>query len=53
MRFILETQERILNSKMGMRHPEMFRKPLWFTVLVSLLWPLQIIGFVVYLARGY
>ena len=53
LRFILVTQERMRNSNMGRRHPEMFREPLWLTVLVSLLWPLQIIGFIVYLARGY
>jgi hypothetical protein len=49
--FIIRTQRHILDSKMGRRHPERFRDPLWLHVVISVLWPLQIIGFVMYIFR--
>lgn len=50
--FIIRTQRHILDSKMGRRHPERFKDPLWLHVVISVLWPLQIIGFVMYIFRG-
>ncbi len=51
LRFSIMTQRHILDSKMGRRHPERFRDPLWLHVVISVLWPLQIIGFVMYIFR--
>lgn len=51
LRFSVMTQRHILDSKMGRRHPERFRDPLWLHVVISVLWPLQIIGFVMYIFR--
>ena len=44
--FTIRTHRHILDSKMGRRHPERFRDPLWLLVVISVLWPLQIIGFI-------
>lgn len=51
LRFSIMTQRHILDSKMGRRHPERFRDPLWLHVVISVLWPLHIIGFVMYIFR--
>ena len=51
LRFSIMTQRHILDSKMGRRHPERFKDPIWLHVVISVLWPLQIIGFVVYIFR--
>jgi len=51
LRFGIMTQRHILDSKMGRRHPERFRDPIWLHVVISVLWPLQIIGFVMYIFR--
>lgn len=48
----MRTQGRILSSKMGRRHPERFRKPLWLHAVLSLLWPLQVVGLFIDAARG-
>lgn len=46
--YVIRTLERrILNSKMGRRHPERFASPVWVDVLVAALWPLQIIGLLI------
>ena len=52
LRFVIAKQNHLLGTKMGRRHPERFYRPIWFNVIVSLLWPLQIIGFLIYLVRG-
>ena len=49
--FFIRTQRHILDSKMGRRHPERFNDPLWLHVVISALWPLQIIGFAMYIFR--
>lgn len=48
LRLIIRTQRHILDSKMGRRHPERFKDPLWLHVVISILWPLQIIGLILY-----
>ena len=51
LRFSIRTQRHILDSKMGRRHPERFRAPLWLHVVTSLLWPFMIVGTSVYIFR--
>ena len=51
LRFVLKARSRLLGSKMGRRHPERFVNPLWIDVIICVLWPLQIIGFFIYVAR--
>lgn len=51
LRFSTRTQRHILGSKMGRRHPDRFRDPLWLHVVISVLCPLRIIGFVMYIFR--
>ena len=47
LRFSIMTQRHILDSKMGRRHPERFNDPLWLHVVISVMWHLQIIGFII------
>ena len=47
----VKMQRRILDSKIGRRHPERFKDPLWLLVVTSLLWPFMIVGTIVYIFR--
>ena len=51
-RFLIRSEKRILETKMGRRHPERFKDPMWFNVIVAALWPLQIVGFIAGISRG-
>lgn len=51
LRFVLGARSRFIGSRMGRRHPDLV-DPIWFDVVVCIFWPLQIIGFFIYLARG-
>jgi ABC-type sugar transport system permease subunit len=52
LRYVIRVRGKLLESKIGRRHPEWFADPLWLEVIVCIFWPLQIIGFFIYLFRG-
>lgn len=51
-RFLIKSEKSILGTKMGRRHPERFKDPMWLHVIVAALWPLQIVGFFAGISRG-
>ena len=49
-RFAYYTNEGLKQRKHYKKHPEMYGvEPVWFIALISILWPLQVIGLFIYL----
>lgn len=53
-RFIYNANEDLKQRKHYKAHPERYGvEPVWVLVLISLFWPLQLVGLIIYLCGGF
>ena len=53
-RFVYNANEDLKQRKHYKKHPERYGvEPVWVLAIISILWPLQVIGLLIYLCGGY
>lgn len=53
-RFVYYANEDLKQRKHYKKHPERYGvEPVWVLAIISILWPLQVVGLFIYLCGGY